>query len=63
MDFYIGLFRTFSEKKQYNFQKMRAIWNFSENSSDLVAPPLPKSGNHLCSAQLAIEPSSYFALF
>jgi len=32
---------------QYNFPKMRggggsnAIWNFSKNSSDLVAPPFP----------------------
>ena len=38
-----GFFRTFSKKKlQYNFPKMReggskAVWNFPENSSDLVA--------------------------
>ena len=35
------------KKLQYNFPKMKggggskAIWNFSENSSDLVAPPFP----------------------
>ena len=42
-----GLFSDIVRKKlQYSFPKMRegeskAVWNFSENSSDLVAPPFP----------------------
>ena len=41
-------FWTFSEKElQHNFSKMRggakAVWNLSENSSDLVAPSFPES--------------------
>ena len=38
------------EKLQYNFPKIRgarskAVCNFSENSSDLVARPFPKEGD------------------
>ena len=37
----------YRKKLQYNFPKMReggglAVWNFSANSSNLVAPPFPK---------------------
>ena len=45
---YRTLNREFLEKLQYKFTKMRgwggvskAVWNFSENSSVLVPPPVP----------------------
>ena len=49
LDLYKGLFLdVFRKKLQYDYSKMRggeggskAIWNFSENLSDLVAWPLP----------------------
>ena len=42
LDLYKGLFRTFSEKKiaiqffQNECGRSKAVWNFSENSSELV---------------------------
>ena len=44
---------------QHNFPKMRegskAVWNFSENSSDLVAWPVPKGGATLISNSISIS--------
>ena len=43
-----GFKEGFSEKLQYKIPNLRggwkAVWNFSENSSVLVLPPIPKSG-------------------
>ena len=50
LDLYKGLFSDVSQKElQYNFSKMgggqsKAVWNFPENSSDLVPPSFPKEG-------------------
>ena len=46
-DFVAGFFRRFQKKLQPDFPKMRgggskAVWDFSENSSILVASPVPK---------------------
>ena len=47
LDLYKGFFWRYPKKLQCNYTKMRgrgpkAVWNFSENSSDLVPSPVPK---------------------
>ena len=42
LDLYKGLISVVFPKKIAICGRAKVIWNFSENSSDFVAPPFPK---------------------